>query len=370
LLHTFRKKAVEAGMDDEVEWLDSNTTMTRVASVLGEEQARLTIAGRAHDGLIRTRADRFVAQEKSLNNFDIPSKFWWAGGHEALEQNWISGDFSTWIENRAHWKAYGVRFCAADIDKLIPEKSKMPDQPAIPASDQAVDKEIVWVSSRLAVERITRAIGEGGIQSLYAIIAYAKTGHIRAKALSIRTKIKDRFQSKTHDESDANVPLWFWENCTGYDSSALNWQSGVFAGNGHHNGNSISATLTGVQFASNDLDLLDPPAPIAEQVGFPGGITAVDREYDPNFSSNDADVESKARRPSNKVGRQAAEWWDDLWIEICRQLYVGDLKPKKQVDIELAMQNWVYAHGGSAAVSTIRERARKLWAEIQREDEI
>ena len=31
--------------------------------------------------------------------------------------------------------------------------------------------------------------------------------------------------------------------------------------------------------------------------------------------------------PRRSGGRPAAAWWDDLWVEICRQLYVGDLKP-------------------------------------------
>ena len=74
--------------------------------------------------------------------------------------------------------------------------------------------------------------------------------------------------------------------------------------------------------------------------------------------------------PEPKGGRPAAAWWDDLWIEIARQLYVGDLHPKKQADIESAMVAWVSRFGRDVAVSTIRIRARKLWIALKEKDEI
>jgi hypothetical protein len=73
--------------------------------------------------------------------------------------------------------------------------------------------------------------------------------------------------------------------------------------------------------------------------------------------------------PRHAGGRPSASWWDDLWIEICRLLYVGDLKPKTQADIETAMMNWTSAHGQSPATSTVRQRAGKLWRALRSEDE-
>jgi hypothetical protein len=54
---------------------------------------------------------------------------------------------------------------------------------------------------------------------------------------------------------------------------------------------------------------------------------------------------------------------------MCRALYVGDLKPQRQADIEKAMNDWIASKGESAAVSTVRNRARKLWQMLSREDE-
>jgi hypothetical protein len=53
---------------------------------------------------------------------------------------------------------------------------------------------------------------------------------------------------------------------------------------------------------------------------------------------------------------------------MCRQLYVGDLQPKRQADITKAMANWLSARGEDVADSTVKERARKLWAAIGKSD--
>lgn len=73
--------------------------------------------------------------------------------------------------------------------------------------------------------------------------------------------------------------------------------------------------------------------------------------------------------PANKGGRPAKVWWDDLWVEMTRQLFVGDLQPKRQADIEKAMLDWVFAQGDEIGVATIRPAARKLWNAIQRPED-
>lgn len=195
-----------------------------------------------------------------------------------------------------------------------------------------------------------------------------------------REVIGDRQSRKETEHRDASVPLWFWENCTDYDSCALNWQSGVFAGKGYLKGKSVSANLTGVQFESSGIDLLDPRPQPAPSSNYPGGLTWVDAEYDPHFAQTDNETSERAEGGGSKGatvesstrprgGRPPAEWWDDLWVEICRQLYSGDLQPTKQSDIEDAMHQWLLNRGDSAASSTVRARARKLWMAIEVEDE-
>jgi predicted nucleotide-binding protein len=56
-----------------------------------------------------------------MKELEIPKKFWWAKGEAALDQNWRSGDFGTWIEHKNHIQAFGVEFLRSDIEKLIPK---------------------------------------------------------------------------------------------------------------------------------------------------------------------------------------------------------------------------------------------------------
>lgn len=65
--------------------------------------------------------------------------------------------------------------------------------------------------------------------------------------------------------------------------------------------------------------------------------------------------------PAKMGGRPPSAFWDDLWAAIGTALYVGKLFPKSQADIERAMADWLDANGHSAAPSTIRARARRLW---------
>jgi hypothetical protein len=51
----------------------------------------------------------------------LPPSFWWAEGHEALEQNWITGDFATWIDRTFHWQAFGTEFSRNDIAAMLPK---------------------------------------------------------------------------------------------------------------------------------------------------------------------------------------------------------------------------------------------------------
>jgi hypothetical protein len=52
-------------------------------------------------------------------------------------------------------------------------------------------------------------------------------------------------------------------------------------------------------------------------------------------------------------------------IEMCRQLFEGELIPKTQADIERAMHQWISDNGHAAGDTTVRERASKLWRALK-----
>lgn len=70
-----------------------------------------------------------------------------------------------------------------------------------------------------------------------------------------------------------------------------------------------------------------------------------------------------------KGGRPPADFWDDMWAAIAVSLFIGDLVPKSQADVERAMADWIEANGRSAAVSTVRARARRLWDNLSAIDQ-
>jgi hypothetical protein len=201
----------EAGMtiaenvESTEEWISAAAAIALLRPAMPSHPAAMAICARAHAGMIRARAARFVRADRPVDNAELPAEFWWAEGHEALKQDWKTGDFETWIDHKLHLRAFDVSFLRSQIEKLIP---------VAPAA-------------------------------------------------------------------------------------------------------AVTAT---------------PPATPAAG------------------------------------GRPRADWWDDLWVEMCRQLYVGDLKPKKQSDIEQAMLSWLAKRGEHPSTSTIRERARKLWAAIDRDE--
>lgn len=182
-------------------WISAAAAIALLTPSMSPHSAAVAICSRAHAGLIRARAERFVTAERGVDNAEVPAPFWWAEGHEALTQDWKTGDFETWINQTVHLQAFGVSFLRSQVEKLIP----------------------------------------------------------------------------------------------------------------------------------------DVPLPAAPSVA-PGG-----------------------RRP--------ADWWEDLLIEICFRNFRGELKPKTQADIQRAMQDWITQRGYSAAESTVRIRARKVWTAIKRDAE-
>jgi hypothetical protein len=77
--------------------------------------------------------------------------------------------------------------------------------------------------------------------------------------------------------------------------------------------------------------------------------------------SHDKSLLAAPQVTKKKGGRLPAEFWDDMWAAIAVALYDGTLQPKRQSDIERAMLDWLSENGHSAAPSTVRGRARRLW---------
>lgn len=156
----------------------------------------------------------------------------------------------------------------------------------------------------------------------------------------------------------------------------------------------LRITLSGL------LDLLEEQLPDIERVvgmlpnddGSPSDITLlaarlfgemrvrIESKVEANAAQFDTHkASSEAHSPSppspnyaNKVesavtaGRLPAEWWDDLWVEMCRQIYLGELLPRSQADIVRAMLVWLETKGIDVSEATLKPRARKLFAMLEK----
>jgi hypothetical protein len=132
-------------MENNEEWITAAEAVRLLQPVFDSEiTAKMTICKRAHNGMIRARARRFIMDSKSADNVEIQKIFWWAEGHSALTQNWTAGDFDTWVDShrltgnlnysalKVHFEALGVSFLRADIESLIPAGTPAPQPPSTP----------------------------------------------------------------------------------------------------------------------------------------------------------------------------------------------------------------------------------------------
>ena len=136
-----------------VDWVNAHDAIGMMLTMFGKGMglaAGMTLAKRAHSGLVKSRARLFkwetmedvgYGHSKKVQHEAqfavLPKKFWWANGHEALEQNWVTGDFATWIDNKLHLQAFGTEFDRSDIKAMLPQLSK--DESERPEPEQPAD---------------------------------------------------------------------------------------------------------------------------------------------------------------------------------------------------------------------------------------
>jgi hypothetical protein len=105
--------------EESEDWVSAATALALLRPVMTSGLASVTIVARANDSMIRSRAARFIRNKHAKDDVEVPAEFWWARGSTALEQNWKTGDFSTWLSQSEYWRAYDVRFLRSDIVKML-----------------------------------------------------------------------------------------------------------------------------------------------------------------------------------------------------------------------------------------------------------
>jgi len=203
-------------MDEE--WLTARDALAFLQRVAPFTDQRGTICKRAHAGLIQARAETLVLPKGKYSNANIGEDFWWAEGHVALEQNWTTGDFSTWIDQKYQVKAFGVSFLAEDIYAIVPGSATKAGR---------------WIGSADAVEFVARDASVPAERALAAIIHCCANQLIVTHCRTLTWQYSDRLDSTLEERIDDDVmPAWFWMSSARHPDAILNWRSGNFAGPG------------------------------------------------------------------------------------------------------------------------------------------
>jgi hypothetical protein len=293
----------------------------------------IAICSRALEGLLQARARRFVTERGTFENAQVPAQFWWAKGHAALEQNWNTGDFSTWIEDRFEWKAFGVEFDFFGLKQML-----SPLSGAELARQLSVISSPDWISAREARQFAWERLGANPVAAGDVLIQHLKLGFVAGRAVLMQgCRSKDDGEWEA-EEREWDIPDWYWESFVGKESSSQDWAQGKFSGRGLSPDGLRWITLSGVHFSASALRFLA------------------------SGPSDDPHVQVT----QNKGGRPRKEWWDDLWCAVWGDVYRGDLKPKSQAEIERAMMDWAIAQDESVSESTLKPLARKMFVELQR----
>lgn len=223
------------------QWINAATARLIVADGGSLSNAERSICVRAHNGLLNTRAKRFHFGDQKKEDCFLPGDFWWAEGELALDQDWEAGDFSTWLEQKAELRAFGVEFELVGILALLPIERR-----PIVARSLSVEANQAWLSARAAREMIEKHEGLYWQAAQRRLIELAELGFVSARAVQM-SRHHQRSTSLVV-EREWDVPLWFWESCMKSTEAKVDWTLGSFSGNAFVDRHWCRINLTGVHF--------------------------------------------------------------------------------------------------------------------------
>jgi Predicted pPIWI-associating nuclease len=185
------------------EWVSAAEAVAMLKPTLGEYSACLRICERAHAGLIRARAEQFHIGQRAFHDHEIPKEFWWAKGHQALEQDWTVGDFSTWIERGSiELKAFGVTFARPDVGKLLP-----------PPSSVKAEKAVSTEEDELIIDKLDALVPSAALSYKQAILDLRDESRVsfRGPALELREALREILDHLAPDSEVTAAPGYVQE---------------------------------------------------------------------------------------------------------------------------------------------------------------
>ncbi len=252
-----------------------------------------------------------------------------------MTQDWAAGDFSTVIDGKSRWVAFGVSFDLDGVLELVPL-----DRRARLRLSLSVASDPAWITG-LEARRIIHERG-GVLETATAgvLIDKCQLGFVPARAVLMQQWTRPDEPSASIGRREWDVPRWFWTDFTSPPHWKADWQRGSFEGHGRRQDKSSWIRLTDTRFQKDALAALYPPPP--------------------------SDL-GPVKNAANKGGRPREPFWEDLWCEILGQISSGELHPKTQADLITAMDQWLINKGHNVGSTAVRDRARKALEAYQRE---
>jgi hypothetical protein len=139
--HVDVQKALKEAQDaiasaENIEWMSPASAVAQLKPFLKNSAyaAQMRICEHAYAKLVRAKARRYLVGDSGRDDIPVPHVFWWAKGHAALNQDWPTGSFSTYINDIEH-RAFGLSFVREDIELMIPaDSAAATTMPATPSN--------------------------------------------------------------------------------------------------------------------------------------------------------------------------------------------------------------------------------------------
>lgn len=304
------------------QWIDAEQAL----KIAGDP---ISLCTRLSNRMITARAQKLTMDGQEFHNVEVPLTFWWAKGHEALEQDWSSGDFYTWTEHKMQVSAFGVRFPLSTVLEMVAFEKR-----AIIARSLSVSGSPDWISAMQARSLMFDQFRYGSTSAGSAIIEQARLGFVTARAVLAQGSMGNQADSNwSWEEREWNVPTWFWTGFTGADQRTQNWELGRFSGRGLAPDQTRWITLSDVHFHRASLNSLDTASAQVEAV------------------------------ESNR-GRKPKFDWPSAINACWGRLYRGEPPVQSQSEVERMLISILRTGDIEPGESTVRPYASQIWAEF------
>lgn len=314
------------------EWIKAPLALQYVSGGKDDPEMQRRICERAHHGLILARAARLVAGGHQNRDIVIGKAFWWAEGRGALEQDWKTGDFFTWIDQKEEVKAFDVSFDFGGISELVPAHEQAAAMRRISVSANAE-----WIS---ASDLHSAIIASGRVHNATQLLAEAcRLGQLGARAMRAGCRmLRNGYGTTVWQAIEWDVPLWFWRDFTDSQATVFQWTLGKVKGEGGSYSDRQTIQLQGLHFHRSGLSNI--------------GLGA----------------DSVAAEPTSDVrrGRKPEYDWQAASAAIWGQIYRGELIPENQAAIEKAFIAHLRKGDKEPGESTVRPHAKPIWDEFSK----